>query len=309
MNARHSVTDQCPACGSTNGTQVGREGPAFNSVAAGQTFHQPAYSIRRCATCGLYFKSDTLTPEQLDAYYALLENAAFEVDDNFPTDQLVRDALARLPDRSRVLDFGCNTGRILKRLTGRLDCVGVEPNADAAAIARGRGIQIVSEQDLRDARAGDFDAIVLADVYEHLSHPVAVAEMLAARLRPGGWLAIVTGNADAIHTTEFIAEFWYFRLPGHLLMLSERHVPWLAKRLGLAVQALHRCSHYDTPLFDRVTQWVRSSAYHQFRTAPRGAVAAVLRLVPGIRRAERWQSAPALTYGKDHVVAILQKPS
>ena len=299
----------CPACGDPVSTQVGQPATGFDSVIAGETFHQPAYSIRCCGSCGLYFKSHTLTPEQLAAYYVRLENAAFEVDGNFPTDQLVRDLLARLPDGSRVLDFGCSTGRILKGQASRLHCVGVEPNAAAAAIARERGIRIVTEQELRDGRTGDFDAILLADVYEHLSHPVAVSEMLAARLKPGGCLAIVTGNADAIHTKQFIGEYWYFRLPGHLLMVSERHVPWLAQRLGLVAQALHRCSHYDTPLTDRISQWLRSFAYYQFRRSPRSRVAALLRLTPGIRRAERWTTAPAMMCAADHVVAILRKPS
>ena len=92
-------------------------------------------------------------------------------------------------------------------------------------------------------------------------------------------------------------------------MVSERHVPWLARHLGLVVQALHRCSHYDTPLTDRITQWARSFAYSQFRSSPRSAVAALLRLMPGIRRAERWTSAPAMMCAEDHVVAILRKPS
>lgn len=298
----------CPACGDAGSTQVGHEATAFDAVIAGRTFHQPAYSIRSCGRCGLYFKSHTLTPEQLSAYYARLENAPFEVDGNFPTDQFVRDALARLPDGSRVLDFGCSTGRILKGQTGRLECVGAEPNEEAAAIARERGIQIVTEPELRDGRTGDFDAILLTDVYEHLAHPVALTEMLVARLKPGGWLAIVTGNADAIQTKPFIGEYWYFRLPGHLLMMSERHVPWLARRLGLVVQALHRCSHYDTPLGDRLRQGVRSRAYYLFRNSPRGAAAAVLRLLPGLRRAERWTTAPAMMCAADHVVAILRKP-
>lgn len=297
----------CPACGDTGSTPVGHEATAFDTIIGGQTFRQPAYSIRSCGRCSLYFKSHTLTSEQLSAYYARLESATFEVDANFPTDQLVREALDRLPDGSRVLDFGCSTGRILNGLTARFDCTGVEPNEHAAAIARGRGIRIISEQELRDGRSGDFDAILLADVYEHLAQPLEWLEVLATRLKPGGWLAIVTGNADAIQHKDFIGEYWYFRLPGHLLMLSERHVPWLATRIGLAVQALHRCSHYDTPAVDRIRQAVRSFAYYQFRTSPRSGLTALMRLVPGIRRAERWPTAPAMMSAADHVVAILQK--
>ncbi len=306
MNAR---VLRCPACDGTDSTQVGQEATAFDSVIGGQSFCQPAYSIRCCTRCGLYFKSHTLALEKLDAYYARLESTTFEIDGNFPTDQRLRQELERLPGGSKVLDFGCSTGRILKSLTGRLDCFGVEPNEQAAATARERGIRIVSEQELREDHHGGFDAILLTDVYEHLPQPVALVEMLVSRLKPGGWMAIVTGNADAIRTRNFIGEYWYFRLPGHLLMVSERHVSWLANRLGLEVQALHRCSHYDTPWNDRLTQWGRSLAYYQFRNAPRSVVAAVLRLVPGVRRAERWTSAPALLCAADHVVAMLRKPS
>lgn len=299
---------RCPACDAADSTQVGSEASAFVTVIGGQPFRQPRYSIRCCQSCGLYFKSDVLALERLGDYYARLDSATFETDGEFPTDQLLRAALARLPTGSRVLDFGCSTGRILKGFTGRLECLGVEPNEAAASTAGERGVRIVTEQAVRDGRHGDLDAILLTDVYEHLSRPVDLVEMLAGRLKPGGWLAIVTGNADAIGTRDLIAEYWYFRLPGHLLMASERHITWLAARLGLQLHALHRCSHYDTPWLERLSQWARSVVYYRFRMAPQDSVAALLRLIPGVRRAERWANAPALTYAADHLVAILRKP-
>jgi ABC-type oligopeptide transport system ATPase subunit len=131
--------------------------------------------------------------------------------------------------------------------------------------------------------------------------------MLATLLKPGGWLAIVTGNADAIRTPDRIGEFWYFRTPAHFLMSSERHLQWLASRLDLYIDALHRCSHYNTPMKHRLRQYVQSFAYHQFRRAPRGAVVAVLRSVPVVNRAEKWSSAPALTCTADHVVVVFRK--
>lgn len=300
---------RCPACDGAESSPVGQVATAFESVVGGRTFLQPAYSIRCCAACDLYFKSHAMALEHFGAYYAQLESATFETDWNYPTDRLLHQALERLTDGSKVVDFGCSTGRILKTFTRRLDCFGVEPNAQAAVSARGRGIRIIAEEELRDGQHGDFDAILLADVYEHLPRPVALVEMLVSRLKPGGWLALVTGNADAIHTREFIGEYWYFRTPGHLLMLSAKHLTWLANRLGLTVQALHRCSHYNTSLSGRSRQWAQSLAYYQFRQSPQGVATALLRLVPGIRRAERWPTAPALTCTSDHVVAILQKPS
>ena len=90
-------------------------------------------------------------------------------------------------------------------------------------------------------------------------------------------------------------------------MLSERHVDWLAADLGLRLDVLHRCSHYDTSLKDRVRQSVQAFAYHEFRRSPRGGLAALLRVVPLLNRAEHWSNAPALAYTPDHVVAVFQK--
>lgn len=123
-----------------------------------------------------------------------------------------------------MLDFGCSTGRILRVHTSRLACSGVEPNLQAAAIARGRGIAILTESELHDEPVSRFDAIILADVHEHLLHPVETLARLVEVLKPGGWLAIVSGNADAIRDRARIAEFWYFRTPSHLLMLTRNHL-------------------------------------------------------------------------------------
>jgi SAM-dependent methyltransferase len=297
----------CPACGGADSTQVGQEATAFVSVVAGHTFHQPAYTIRRCDGCDLYFKSHTLSVDRLDAYYERLESGIYEIDGNYPTDRILRHALERLADGSRVLDFGCSGGRILGDFTGRFECFGVEPNEQAADTARRRGLRVVSEEELRAGHHGDFDAIVLADVYEHLPQPLEITQMLVNRLKPNGWLAIVTGNADAVRTRPWMAEYWYFRTPGHLLMLSERHVSWLAGRLGLDVEALHRCSHYATSVRERLRQFAQSAAYYRFRETPRTGLAAALRLIPYIRRAASWPTAPALTYRPDHVVALLRK--
>jgi hypothetical protein len=138
---------------------------------------------------------------------------------------------------------------------------------------------------------------------------VPLLQDLAGRLAPRGWLAIVTGNADAIAAREWLAEFWYFRLPGHLAMLGERHLAWLAARLELQLIEVRRCSHYTTPLGARLRQRIQAFAYRQFRTAPSGAAARVMRLTPRLSGAERWTNAPALAYGDDHVVAIFQKRS
>lgn len=294
----------CPACGAT-ARQIGGGATGFETVIQGRVFVQPSYIVASCDACGLCTKSATIAPTELEQYYALLDSATFETEGWFPTDAIVRRRLMALPDQSRVLDYGCSQGRILQGLAPRLRCFGVEPNAAAAAVARARGVEILPEGIL-GTREQEFDAILLTDVYEHLVRPVQLIEQLARCLAPEGWIGIVTGNADAVTTRDRLAEFWYFRVPGHLVMAGEHHVRWLADRVGLNVAALYKCSHYDTPTLDCLTQLVRSFAYERFRRRPRGLVTALLRLTP-LRRAEDWTTAPALTCGADHLVVFLER--
>lgn len=297
----------CPACHGTNAPAIGREATGFDTVFGTEHFYQPAYWVRGCETCGLYFKSAILSADRLDSFYAALDGQTFDIDGNFPTDRVLHQRLRALPAGSRVLDFGCSTGRILKDHAARLTCVGVEPNEPAAATARSRGIAIVAAEELWSGHQL-FDAILLADVYEHLLEPVLLLQRLAGRLAPGGWLAIVTGNADAIETRSRLAEFWYFRMPGHLIMLSERHLPWLSQQLGLRLDAVHRCSHYDVAFARRLRQRVQAFAYDVFQTSPNGAWARVLRALPRLSAAASWSTAPALDYRADHVVAFFSRP-
>src|SRR5215203_6047550 len=128
---REQLVAACPACGDTAAPQVGAEAEGFDTVLNGEHFYQPPYVVRGCATCGLYFKSITLSAAALHAYYAVLDGAVFEIDADFPTDRILRGWLGWLLPGSRVLDFGCSTGRVLKEFTSRLTCTGVEPNEPA----------------------------------------------------------------------------------------------------------------------------------------------------------------------------------
>ncbi len=294
----------CPACGRTHTRQLGGVASSFAVDGAGHPLLHPEYAAMSCPECGLVFKSQTPPKEQLAEYYEQLNFDPFDLDMAFPTDMIARRELALLPQGSAILDFGCSTGRLLRTMTLSYQCLGIEPNDAAAAVARQRGFRICTQSDLHD---NQLDAIVLSDVYEHLTEPVEVLLQLASRLRFNGIMIVITGAADAIPKHHYLmSEYWYFRAFGHLHMVSERHLEWLAKRTGLTLEKCYRCSHYATPLADQVRQWARSFIYHQFkrRTA---ALNALLRRIPVIRRGEEWPNAPALTCPRDHVVAVFRK--
>lgn len=303
------VKGACPACESLELEPIGSDSGATVVSIEGRLCELAGYQVRRCMACDLYFKSVAMSNSSLARYYSTLDFQVFERDERFPTDRAAHETLRRVPDSGRVLDFGCSTGRILKRETSRLRCFGVEPNRGAAQVAEERGIRIVDEQSLFAGIHGQFDLVILADVYEHLPSPVELLTRLKKLIAPGGSLVIITGNADAIRHRDWIGEHWYFRIEGHLQMMTVRHANWVAARLGMQVENIVRCSHYRLSMLQRLRQHSRSFAYFQFKEAPRSAVSALLRRVPIFSRAEYWPNAPVLSCGADHLVATMRNAS
>lgn len=100
---------------------------------------------------------------------------------------------AGLPERPRVLDAGCGTGRNLAEF-GRLGTArGVDPSAHAIDFCRRRGLGDVAEAGVESLpfEDGSFDLVLATDVLEHVPRDdVAVSEL--RRVAAPGALLVVT---------------------------------------------------------------------------------------------------------------------
>src|SRR4051812_35270043 len=111
-------------------------------------------------------------------------------------------AIARLiAPGATVLDLGAATGKLGAYLRGSKGCTcdGVELDPKAAAMAR-PGYRTLLELDLESTNLADhfaaatYDAIVCADVLEHLRDPARVLDQLAPLLAPEGRVLLSIPN-------------------------------------------------------------------------------------------------------------------
>ena len=111
--------------------------------------------------------------------------------------QLIFESLEReLPDwrEKTILDVGCGTGAILKRLGSPDRNVGIDLAPEALSFCRQRGLANVREGDICALPFGDneFDAVICSSVLYHqwVADLDAAMRELRRVLRPGGMLLL-----------------------------------------------------------------------------------------------------------------------
>jgi SAM-dependent methyltransferase len=299
--------ESCPSCASNSYTVFGPRTAGSTGEVDGCTFTEPEYEVRRCSICSLCYKSDTLSDEELNEYYHRVDFRKWEVNGFFPTEAATINVVKGLPRGSRVLDFGCSTGRLLSGLVNDYACFGIEVNRKAAEIAAQKGISIVSPGLEAQILASGLDAVILVDVLEHLRRPVETLAWLSGHFRGDGAMVIVSGDSDSWACQEDASNFWYFRNPEHLSMMNRRWAEWMGDNLGLELIEWQTMSHYKTGLVERLRQHTQHVAYRQFHEDRRILPVGILSRIPIIGKASRWTFPPSITCTADHAVAVLRR--
>jgi 2-polyprenyl-3-methyl-5-hydroxy-6-metoxy-1,4-benzoquinol methylase len=162
------------------------------------------------------------------------------------------ELLPLIPETAkRVLDVGCGQGMLGEALfhRGAEIVVGVEKEPEAAQGARKRLTQVIGEDVETLAPRlvpGYFDAIICADVLEHLVDPWDVLKRLAQCLSRNGYLVASIPNTRYLALIDHLVNgHWTYQSSGlldktHLRFFTLSEIKEMFSKAGLSITALHR---------------------------------------------------------------------
>lgn len=228
-----SADRSCEVCGSGEHSQL---------------YEIDRYTIVKCDQCGLVFVANPPSDDELIALYG----ESYYEDPQAVGYGGYGDAEQRKRHHSRgllkqieaihppgdLLEIGCAYGYFLDeaRLRG-WRTRGVEPSVHAATYAREQFELDVSSEPFT-ALAPDHetvDTIAMWDVIEHLPNPRETIERARAWLRPGGVIAISTGDVGSLSARLHGAEWSLMTPPWHQFYFSRATMRRLLESAGLEV--------------------------------------------------------------------------
>ena len=196
------------------------------------------FEILRCPSCGLLFRADSPDPAELTRIYGepYFRAAAGELHGQGYRDYVADEALhlrtarrrlerlEQLVEGRRLLDVGAAAGFFVAAARERgWDAAGVDVSPEMTAWARERlGVDVATEAFASyEAPDAGLDAVTMWDYLEHSLDPADDLAHAARLLRPGGVLALSTGDADAV-VARLSGRRWHLLTPRHHLFFFTR---------------------------------------------------------------------------------------
>lgn len=164
---------------------------------------QPAFPLNTyvCLDCALVQVADQLPPDFFREY-VYVPSAADTMRSHFgELARTFREQFITAPDQ-RVVDIGCNDGLLLAACKDAgIATLGVEPAANIAEIASGKGLEVVNEYFTAEAahrlreRYGPAQVIVTTNTFNHIDNLHAFMQGVDALLAPRGTMVIEVPQA------------------------------------------------------------------------------------------------------------------
>jgi SAM-dependent methyltransferase len=225
---------QCPVCSSRNlhilyPDTLGKDLPAFNYQFTPD--HGRTYEILRCGDCTHAFS----VPPRKDMwqnYEDVVDPAYLErqVERQLTFPQVLEKIVSYLPT-GRLLDIGCATGDFVEVAKRKYHAEGLEPSKWAADIARKRGFTIHSLRLSEIPSEPGYDIITLWGVIEHFESPKEECGHIYRLLKPGGLVALWTGDRCS-WLARLLGRKWWYMQGQHMQFFSRKSLFLLFSEMG-----------------------------------------------------------------------------
>jgi SAM-dependent methyltransferase len=205
--------------------------------------HCKTLPVFRCQACTHVFCWPI--PENISSNYSDVVDEEYlrHKDSRELSARAVLNTIGRYATHGKLLDVGCATGDFLSVARDRgYETAGIELSRWSASIARGRGLTIYDRTLAELARDSPctWDVITLWGVIEHFPWPAEEMVSLGRLLKPGGLLAIWTGDVNSV-TSRLLGRRWWYWQGQHIQYFTHGSLRHLVKSAGF--------THVQTELY------------------------------------------------------------
>lgn len=155
------------------------------------------------------------------------------------------EVLARYRSGGRLLEIGCAYGFFLELARTRWDASGIDISSHAVEHAvRELGVPAVAGSYLEHTvEAESLDVICMWDTIEHLDRPDLFVAKAARELKPGGILALTTGDIGSLNA-RLRGRRWRLVHPTHFFYFSRATLTRLLRSAGLEPEGFRTTVHW-----------------------------------------------------------------
>ena len=241
------VTVRCCVCDSDDAVQIAT-GYDFEYLTSADQF-----TVSRCLVCGTVYLNPRPDVSEFERIYPSDYHSLEFSEENYSFVHKVRSRVearrllrycAEIPANARILDVGCGDGFHLSLLREygspgwSMSGIDIDHRAVEHARSRGLEVQLGTVEDLV-GKGARYDLVYTIQTIEHVAAPDQMLAAIAAILRPGGRVVIVTDNTDSIDAGLFKAKYWGgYHIPRHWNLFNRKALARLARKCGLEVVSI-----------------------------------------------------------------------
>lgn len=240
------MLDKCPICKSKNTVELYPKNVNVKTLSFTYEFtpeSQKTFRVVRCNKCTHVFCSplpkniyknyvDVVDNEYLNHSYTRKLSA-----------QSVLNILKRHVSSGRLLDIGCATGDFLTEAKNfGYSAEGMELSDWSAKLVKDKGIKVHKKllKSLSNRFAESFDVATMWGVIEHFQNPHAEMLYINRLLKPGGILAVWTGDVNGVMSRVLGRKWWYWQ---------GQHIQYFTKASLNSLALFTGYEHIETKLY------------------------------------------------------------